>query len=327
MSPAAERAASIPASDQADVEREAGTPSNAATLTDDRVEILPVALLKEHASTVRELRRLSRANKLGLGWHYLLDLVWVLEHARPVPGDRLLDAGAGLGILQWYLAEHGVDVLSVDRSPRDAMAVRLRARYKVQGYRQEDLLPLGTALRRETFGPSSLRHRIGEPIRILASLGRRALHSAPGTVVIFDHDLGDLSALDDGSIDGIVSVSSLEHNDPSHLKAVITELLRVLRPGGRLVATLGAARDTDWFHAPSQGWCYTEATLRRVFDLSPAAASNYDEYDQRFAEIRDSAELRDNLARAYFRSGDNGMPWGRWDPQYQPVGVVKVKGA
>ena len=37
------------------------------------------------------------------------------------------------------------------------------------------------------------------------------------------------------------------------------------------------------------------------------------------------AELRDNLASFYFRSGDNGMPWGKWDPQYQPVGVCKVK--
>jgi len=36
-------------------------------------------------------------------------------------------------------------------------------------------------------------------------------------------------------------------------------------------------------------------------------------------------ELRDHLAEFYFLSGDNGMPWGKWDPQYQPVGVCKVK--
>ena len=28
-----------------------------------------------------------------------------------------------------------------------------------------------------------------------------------------------------------------------------------------------------------------------------------------------------DLADFYFRSGDNGMPWGNWDPQYMPVGV------
>jgi hypothetical protein len=35
--------------------------------------------------------------------------------------------------------------------------------------------------------------------------------------------------------------------------------------------------------------------------------------------------LRDNLASFYGRSGENGMPWGVWDPRYQPVGVCKVK--
>ena len=38
----------------------------------------------------------------------------------------------------------------------------------------------------------------------------------------------------------------------------------------------------------------------------------------------DGAKLG-RLAAFYARSGDNGMPWGKWDPQYQPVGVCKVK--
>ncbi len=49
--------------------------------------------------------------------------------------------------------------------------------------------------------------------------------------------------------------------------------------------------------------------------------------DRRLAEIRDCSDLYNNLAPAYFRSGNNGMPWGVWDPQYQPVGIVKVKSA
>jgi len=293
----------------------------------DLIEILPVALLKDHAGTVADLRRLSRATNIGFGWHYPLDLVWVLNQIRVQPHQRVLDAGAGLGILQWYLSEKGLDVLSVDRMPRDGMAVRLRARYNVRGYRPDDLLPIGTALWRETRGPGSIQHRVREPIRILEGLSRRLLHPAPGSVVILNQDLGDLSTFEDGSFDAIVSVSSLEHNDPAALELVVAELMRVLRPGGRLVATLGAARDADWYHTPSQGWCYTEGTLRRIFSLSPDAPSNYDQYDERFAELRECADLRDNLAPFYFRSGDNGMPWGRWDPQYQSVGVVKVKAA
>jgi hypothetical protein len=38
-----------------------------------------------------------------------------------------------------------------------------------------------------------------------------------------------------------------------------------------------------------------------------------------------NAELKNNLASFYFKSGENGMPWGEWNPEYQPVGVCKVK--
>ena len=43
------------------------------------------------------------------------------------------------------------------------------------------------------------------------------------------------------------------------------------------------------------------------------------------AELRDSNELRAGLSPLYFRSGNNGMPWGRWDPKYQSVGIIKTK--
>jgi hypothetical protein len=55
--------------------------------------------------------------------------------------------------------------------------------------------------------------------------------------------------------------------------------------------------------------------------------SNYDEYDRLFSDLRACAELRDNLASFYFKSGSNGMPWGVWDPQYQSVGVLVTKDA
>ena len=86
-----------------------------------------------------------------------------------------------------------------------------------------------------------------------------------------------------------------------------------------------AAKSKDWFHKPSRGWCYTEATLRKIFDLPSHSRSNYDKYDELFEELRNCDELRDNLADFYFQSGNNGMPWGGWDPKYQPVGVVKTK--
>ncbi len=149
--------------------------------------------------------------------------------------------------------------------------------------------------------------------------------SGVGTVIATQSDLRDLSSVESGSFDAVVSISSLEHNTFDDLPTVIAELLRVLRPGGRLVATVGSSKTEDWFHEPSRGWCFTEDTLRSAFDLSADCPSNYGDYDKLMADLIACRELADNLAPFYFRSGNNGMPWGRWDPVYQSVGVVKTK--
>ena len=62
-----------------------------------------------------------------------------------------------------------------------------------------------------------------------------------------------------------------------------------------------------------------------LFDFRLETPSNYDKYDEFFAALEDCAELRDNLASFYYKSPDNGMPWGIWNPKYQPVGVCKRK--
>ena len=129
----------------------------------------------------------------------------------------------------------------------------------------------------------------------------------------------------DNSLDAVVAVSALEHNTPEGLSEVVKELQRVLKPGGILLATLGAAKKDDWFHQASHGWCYTDTSLRKLFDLPASTPSNYAAYDQIMTDLKNCSELRDNLASFYYKSGDNGMPWGVWDPQYPPVGVRKVK--
>jgi ubiquinone/menaquinone biosynthesis C-methylase UbiE len=106
---------------------------------------------------------------------------------------------------------------------------------------------------------------------------------------------------------------------------VVDELMRVLKPGGALLATLTAGRDQDWWHSASSGWCYSDASLRKHFKLPAETPSNYAQYDELFARLKDCAELRDNLARFYYQSADKGMPKGVWNPEYQPVGVCKIK--
>jgi len=293
------------------------------TALQESIEILPVELLDQNRPTVTALKNLARTLGVEFGWHYLLDITWIVQRLDGAAGRSILDAGAGTGILQWYLAEQGAAVLSVDRASRADLAMRFRRRYHARGLRSTDLGSGAQAIRHRVAEAGSLLTRVTVLGRELASLADQ--HRAPGRVTVYNQDLKNLAEIGDNSLDAIVAVSALEHNPPQELPQVVNELMRTLKPGGVLLATLCAAREQDWFHEPSQGWCYTEASLRRLFDLPPETSANYDRYDELLENLRNCTELSQNLAAFYFRSGDNGMPWGVWDPHYQPVGVCKVK--
>jgi SAM-dependent methyltransferase len=294
----------------------------------NQIEILSVELLEQQRPLVTRLRRLARSMHLDFGWHYLLDLTWIISRFEDLRGRsgsplRILDAGAGTGLIQWYLADQGATVISVDRTSRAALPIRFRQRFHVKGLRRQDLAPMRQVFQKSWAGSPGFQVRIKNQVKELSGLVD--LRRSPGRVVIYNQDLRSLADIQENSIDMVVSVSALEHNPPENLPQVRDELLRVLRPGGALLATLCAAPQQDWLHEPSQGWCYTDASLRRLFALPEETSSNYARYDELFQALRDCAELRDNLARFYKRSGEGGMPWGIWDPKYQPVGVCKVK--
>jgi SAM-dependent methyltransferase len=294
--------------------------------TGEKIEIPSVELLERQRDVVNKLWDVSRATRVEPGWHYLLDLTWIVENLGPVDGKQILDAGAGMGLMQWFLIEQGAaEVTSADRGSRYGLSLVMRSRYKVRGLRPGDLGPAWNVLK----GNVSRASGIGKLVYFLRGLVALAMIALPkrfsGKVLIYNQDLTSMPEIPDNSLDAVVAVSALEHNTPEGLQKVVAEIMRKLKPGGKLLATLCAGKDKDWFHAPSHGWCYTDATLRRLFDLPENIPSNYDRHDELLNSLKDCAELRDKLAKIYFQSGDNGMPWGKWNPQYQPVGVCKVK--
>lgn len=289
---------------------------------EDKIEILPVSLLDQYQDLVCNLKKLASSLRLEFGWHYLLDLTWIISRLDISKNLQITDAGAGTGILQWYLAEQGVSVLSVDRESRANLPLRFRFRYSVRGKNKEDLEPIYKTILHQAGEQGLLRSLAGTAREIVSVKSGR---QNSGKVMIYNRDLVDLVDVPSYSQDAVVAVSSLEHNSPRALPEVIKELMRVIKPGGVLLATLGAAREEDWFHEPSKGWCYSDVTLKRIFNLSQDVSTNYEQFDELFSALHDCGELRDNLASFYSNSGDNGMPWGIWNPEYQTVGVCKVK--
>jgi ubiquinone/menaquinone biosynthesis C-methylase UbiE len=292
----------------------------------DKLELISVDILEEERVLSSELKYLNYSLGFASGWHYLLDWIWTIRHLTAIEEKKILDAGAGIGLLQWYLALHNAEVLSVDRSDRKIIPFHLLQHFNIVPYTPNDkFLTL-----REFFLPSLRELPLGRWLKALlrGALGAartRLWKRAPGRVWFYRKDLRALLDIPDDSVDYIVSISALEHNSPDELRSAVHELERILKPGGAMIVTVSAARDVDWYFKPAAGWCYTEKTLREIFRLSDASASNYDQYNDLLEKLERSKELRSNMTWYYYYSPHSGMPWGIWRPRYQPVGIVKIK--
>lgn len=319
-----------------------------------RIELLSLDLFQTHREEIQTVEAFQRYFDAALGWHYFLDLAWVVREVRTFPrGAVLLDAGAGCGILQLILAELGYNVISADfmgrgfpakyveryqavthplnsqrNSVQNSYTRHLKAVYSGQWSRLlSSFLELFRS--RERFGDCLEcieKHRFAPATGAPAPLLEGDAAASCGTIFLYKCDLKDMALLPDALVDGVVSVSALEHNDHEGFENCMSELLRVTKPSGKFLVTVSAAQSEDWFHNPSKGWCYSEATLKRLFRLPQDVPSNFSRKDEFFAKLREQGnELHQRLAPVYFESGQNGMPWGVWDPLYQPVGIVKVK--
>ena len=75
-------------------------------------------------NNLRDIKYWSKVLNRPNGWHYDLDIIWILNKLieyEVKPGDWILDAGAGQGLLQFILASKGYNVISYDYSDRDIL--------------------------------------------------------------------------------------------------------------------------------------------------------------------------------------------------------------
>lgn len=277
---------------------------------------------------------LVRTGRMQIGWHYIVDLAWIHSIASHWPrGGRILDAGGGRGPAQFLLAEMGFHVVNIDlwhATPGAAAARRYSIRMNALANHADD--PYVRHLERQgAIGQGGL-------IRALkGSAAGRALRNARfrfrhenwrrtagvpgpvGSIELVQADLCAMPQVADCSFDGVVSLSALEHIPIERLPLALAEIERVLKPGApAALTTSGSANGATWYHEPSQGECFSEQDIQRLFG---AASRSGDSPAAMLQRYRDCAFLRGHLADFYRHSGDNGMPWGKWDPTYVPVAL------
>ena len=304
------------------------------------IEILSPSLTSLHPDLVQRIDLLCRQLAKEIGWHYILDLVWILKQIELEPGRTILDAGAGNGVLQFLLADLGYNVISVDFFDRRIPLLASLAfpivnmggpefhdEYieHLQAFRPEQILLTSweTFLRRLFIKVArSGFHALSLPLYWFTRvIGARR----PGRIYYLRADIRDLESIESESVDALASLSALEHMDLNAIPHTVREFKRVVRPGGKIIITTNAASESDWYHAPSKAWCFSERMIKELFALDASVPSNWSAYSQLLSKFRNSNELQRRMSPAYKLSGENGMPWGIWDPKYLPVGLLMIK--
>lgn len=290
----------------------------------DQINFLPISLL-ENKKIIKEIDRTNKILGLGLGWHYYLDLIWIIneiESSGLKKGATILDAGAGIGTLQFLLSQRGYNVISVDFAPRKFSSI-MKLTHPIDEQNNVDVFE-HDYIDLITKPKSNNNTRLITKLLRLLDVGFINLLlkkiSYKNSMKTFCLDMTNMNKIQTDSVDAVVSLSAIEHVDKDKIPLAVSEMNRVIKNGGLLCITTSAGETADWFHEPSKGWCFGDTTLSELFNINNIDWSDYSSY---LASLKTNSFLRDHLHPFYKESSDNGMPWGVWDPKYVPVGIRK----
>jgi SAM-dependent methyltransferase len=285
---------------------------------------------------------LRQAQRKPIGWHYITDILWVYSIAKNWPRTfRILDAGGGSGPLQFLLAEMGFEVTNIDLAhskPMPMIADRYRLKVErlpsFQPTTYNDFLdsnfagknrPIGVKQRLKNWVKANPLHRM---LRTKAYAARndhwrdlaKLTHYPVGKIQWYIGNLCAIPEISDQTFDAVISLSAWEHIPIDVLPSALKEIRRVLKPNaGWAVTIAGTDQPSTWWHDASQCHCYSESDLQNLYG---AVAKCTVPPSSILEKYRRSEYLQKNLDDFYRRSGNNGMPWGVWDPKYIPVGLA-----
>ncbi len=299
--------------------------------------ILDVELLEEK-EILHEIDEWLTLLNWDNGWHYDLDIIWILkslEKNNIKPGSTILDAGAGMGVLQFILAARGYNVISLDFAKRSMPTSVLNLfDFKMEENEVEDENPYRSFMRfdkgarkeREvsiakliTF---SLKKRFGGArSRFITLLNNIKNKKYKGSIKILQASFNEIP-LESNSVDAVVSISAIEHNDFDLNGRAVSEFERILNNNGvSLVTTSVADQEKSWFHKESMGWCFSEKDINDIF-----GADLIGKYEAVKKRMLSSTVLKKRLSMAYKISSRNGLPHGDFNKiQYLPVGIMRKK--
>ncbi|MDD4910439.1 MAG: class I SAM-dependent methyltransferase [Candidatus Omnitrophica bacterium] len=307
----------------------------------DKIEILSADLMKDHPDKLKLVEYWAGVTHYPMGWHYWLDFIWILDHLEKIKlprGSWIMDAGAGNGVLQFILAARGYNVISLDFAERDlppaaGMIFNVeQRRHGLDNFEHRYRKFISHKKKKPDWGVKGIiKYLVYEfaPTYINLNMWKEAFKSrfgsnAYGKIVRVLGDFTNLKEFADGELDCIISVSALEHADHADISKAAGEFNRILKKSAYMFLTVSAAKDKDWYFHPARGWCFCEDSIRKIFALDGCPA-NFVDYDNLFKKLKDSNEIKKRVSRYYLGTADSGLPFGIYEPRYQPVGIAKQK--
>ena len=324
----------------------------------DKIELLDTAFLQNNKDKLREIDHWLKVLNWVNGWHYDLDIIWVLNNIERMglkPGATIIDAGAGLGITQFILASRGYNVISLDfterQIPKFAKGIFNIEKIDTDlgDYKHEymDFMSHGqkkilTVARKNKFlsklrkviNLRQLSHhlafifyrfklRFSNKVNIYYYFERNTDHNNFGKITFLRGIFNNIP-LESDTADVLISVSAFEHNTYKDMPGSVIEFTRVLKKGAPMFITTSASEKEDWYFEPAKSWNFTRETLSDWFSI-PEAHTNFD-FKSALERIKASKTLKNRIPLFYKFNGNNGLPFAKLeDVKYVPVGIIKIK--
>ena len=184
-------------------------------------------------------------------WTRSFEYPWCYHITELRPGMRVVELGAGISGLQFVLAEAGLDVVAVDPlvPPEDLGTQRADWLFSIDEYQR--------------------------------------LNRAFGGKVQFICDHLENAGIPSVSVDRVFSVSVIEHIPPGSIGPLVQHVARILKPGGRFIATVDLFLDCVPFSHRSANKFGTNVSVRSMIAESglrlqfgdPSHLLGFDEFD------------------------------------------------
>jgi ubiquinone/menaquinone biosynthesis C-methylase UbiE len=316
----------------------------------DRIELLDTALLDDQ-QVLKEIDHWLKVLQRPNGWHYDLDIIWIIKNIQKLDlpqGATILDAGAGLGVMQFILASRGYNVISLDFTERQIPEFT-KGIFKIEkkdsdlGDYKHEYMDFMTYGQKKDDGQANrassskiIAAYIKDPYRMICYLRDRFLnffniyywierlkgHSRFGKITFLRAAFNNIT-IDALSVDALISISAFEHNNYDDMPGSIKQFQRVLKNNAKMFITTSASGGKDWYFQPAKGWNLSLTTLADWFGIARPSASSF---DQCLKKIQNSAVIKSRIHHFYRYDGRNGLPYARLEElKYVPVGIVKTK--